>query len=373
MPPLSPVLYFQRNLKRTLPVLGIIALAVLGVLVVGVLAASQLGDSKRDWLDPARIFAKVSPRRGTLDPNIAARLRAHPDVEHLVRVIPASIRGVTMMGSQSFPIMGLPEKELDGYLSATGMHVIEGRLPQGSRRELMLHTALMKSKGLVIGDTVGRDVDPDEWLPGQFQVVGRLDGPIQLGLVTAPALREFTGRAEQLQVFAKPGRMAALDPYLRSLSSEDVDITSISSAEETWVRETGNVTPVLFAINSITVFVLSLAVGLLNQIYFLQRIPEYGILLALGYRVRFLVWRTLAEALTLTVTGWLLGLGLSYGLGWALREWIFSPRGRTLAALTPDIVATTLPIPLLIAVFSLVTVIRRLVTMDPVSIVERRD
>jgi ABC-type antimicrobial peptide transport system permease subunit len=116
-----------------------------------------------------------------------------------------------------------------------------------------------------------------------------------------------------------------------------------------------------------------LAVGLLNQIYFLQRIPEYGILLALGYKVSYLVRRTLTEATVLTVTGWVLGLGVAYGAHWLLEAVLFAPKGITMVGLSLKTVSYTFPIPFLIAGFSLFTVIRRLMTLDPVSIVERRD
>ncbi len=372
MQPLSPILYFARNLRRTLPVLGIIALAVVGVLVVAILAESQMEDPRRDYFEPMKIYARVYPRKGTLDPNLGAILRAHPDVERVVRVLPTSVRGIGMMGSRGFPVRGLPEREMEWYMEANGVTLAEGRLPQGSSREIALNSALMRSKGLSIGDWVGRDLDPDEWLPGKFQVVGRLEGAIQVGLVTAPALREYV-RSETLEVFAKPGRIEALDQYLQTIISDYVGVDSITPMTIEWERETGTVTPILLAINGITVIVLSLAVGLLNQIYFLQRIPEYGILMALGYRTSYLIRRTLVEALALTVIGWLLGLGLSYGINWALLTYVFTPMGMTLAALSSKIALTTVPIPVLIAVFSLTTVVRRILTMDPVSIVERRD
>jgi hypothetical protein len=372
MEPLSPWLYFRRNLRRTLPVLGIIALAVVGVLVVGILADSQIEAPRRDYINPARIFARVYPRNGTLDPNIAAKLRTNPDAERVISVLTASLRVVGLMGSQDRPVRGMPEAEIPWYLDAIDVRLVEGRLPQGSRKEIVLHTAILRAKGLQIGDWIGNDLDPDEWLPGQFQIVGSLEGPLEAGVTTAAAMRDYR-KVENLLVFAKPGRMPALDDYLRTFRSDDVDVATITTQTETLNRETQFVNPILWAINGVTILVLSLAVGLLNQIYFLQRIPEYGILLALGYRVSHLIRRTLIEAMVMAAAGWLLGLGVAYSANVLLRVTLFEPNGLTLASMAAKNIVYTLPIPVLIAAFSMFTVIRRLVTLDPVSIVERRD
>lgn len=373
MQPLSPWLYFLRNPRSTLPVLGVIALAVVGVVVVGVLADSQVEAPRRDYVVPAQTHALVMPRKGILDPNLAATLRTNPDVARVLRVLPASVRSTSLFGSQPRPVRGLPESDMDWFLDALGMRLTEGRLPQGSRNEIALHSSVLLAKGLELGDFIGYDLDPDEWLPGAFEIVGRLDGPVELGVTTAAALRRYTDRAEVLMLFAQPGRMGAIDEYVRSLEGENIEVSTITTQTEKLARETRYVTPMLAAVTGVTILVLSLAAGLLNQVHFLQRLGEYGVLMALGYKLSYLIRRTLTEAGVMTVAGWILGLGLAHAVHGLLRTAVFDPRGITLVDVTQRNITATLPIPLLVAVFSLFTVIRRLMAMDPVSIVERRD
>ncbi len=373
--PLSPALYFWRNKTRALPVLGIIALSVLGVLTVALLADSMLDNGRRNFVGPTAAYSRLYARKNSLDPNIAAHLRHHPDVDRVLPALTASVRVFTLMGGDGNPVLGLASGDMDYFLATAGLQLVEGRLPTGSRREVALHDTTLRNKGLQIGDVVGKDLDRMEYLPAKFTVVGRLIGPYDLGVVPQSALREIYGiRGDSnLLVFPRPGRAAALDDYLTGLDSDEVGAVTPTTANQIFHDETYHVSAMLWAINGVTIVVLSLAVGLLNNIYFMQRLGEFGILAAIGYPVRYLIQRTLMEAMVLSLTGWLLGLGLSMAAVALMREWVFAPQGIALLNLSWRTIVFTLPIPVLTGLFSLATVVRRLGRLDPVSIVERRD
>jgi len=130
----------------------------------------------------------------------------------------------------------------------------------------------------------------------------------------------------------------------------------------------------IWVINSVLVFVLSLAVGLLNTIYFLQRMNEFGLLAAIGYSRLYLVWRAVRESLGLTITAWIFGLIFSQTIYGLLEHFVLGPKG----ILIPKVfgwrtISYTLPIPLMVGLFSISTVVWQLLKLDPVAIIERRD
>lgn len=373
--PLSPVLYFWRNKTRALPVLGIIALSVLGVLLVGILADSMISDFRQNYVGPSAIYARVFARKDTLSPNIGAALRHNPDVERVIPGLRASVRVQELNGSGSDPVMAVAPGDLAYFMGKVSLQVTEGRLPAGSHREIALHDVVLKNKGLKVGDEVGRDLDLNESLPAKWTIVGRLDGPFAMSVVPLAALREIQGVTGDttLFVFPKAGRMPMLNDYLSQLDSDKVATETISTTTRRFEDETKNVNIMLWSINGVTMIVLSLAVGLLNNIYFMQRIGEFGILSAIGYPISFLIRRTLMEATLLSVVGWLLGLGLAALGGEIIRGILFTPKGMALAHLSMRTIVFTIPIPILTGGFSLFTVIRRLRAFDAVTIVERRD
>ncbi|MCL5046771.1 MAG: ABC transporter permease [Actinobacteria bacterium] len=379
MQPLSNLTYFARNKRKAIPMLAIIALAVFGVSIIAVIADTMMDDGRRDWINPTKVYARVFAAEDYIDPRIGVALRSSPDVERVMPALQAGIRVQGLLGSRDSPVIGLKDDDMRWYMERAGIKLVEGRLPGRSRDEIALHAAVLKSKGIALGDYVGKKVDKDEWLPGKYLVVGRLQGPIQVGLTSANTLRKFVYSNQNplgdtgYYVFSPPGRMEELDKYLRSLSRDKVIVRTLTTATRDFKKETGNVDTVLWIINGVTITVLSLAMGLLNTIYFMQRISEYGILLAMGYRVGFLIRRTLMEAVSLTMFGWALGVLLSDAINWVLRQYIFAPRGITLAALNAKAILFTVPIPVMIGIFSLSTVLTQLLRLDPVTIVERRE
>ncbi len=130
---------------------------------------------------------------------------------------------------------------------------------------------------------------------------------------------------------------------------------------------------IVWAINSIVVVVLSLLVGLLNMIYFLDRMNEFGLLLGIGYPRTFVIRRALVESLSLTVVAWVFGILFSQGVYVLLNQFIFEPRGTTLSVLNWRALQFTIPVPIIVGLFAASTVIWQLRNLDPVSIIERRD
>lgn len=361
-----------------MPVLLIIALAVVGISIISVLAASQLEDARVAFLVPLDRYALVVAARDVIDPHLVERIRRHPAVAEVIPVVQGNVRVPTLLGSQARWVLGLSERDLPRYLAVAGLRVAEGRLPRPGRDEIAVHRQIASARGWRIGQRIGQQVDESEWLRGRYTLVGLLEGDLQVGVAPIEAMRRYSPLRHvegdyALVAVPAPGRYDELDRYLRGLPRSQVQVHTRSTAQERFEQETASVDVVIWTIDLVTVTVLSLAVGLLNTIYFLQRMGEYGTLAALGYRLGFLVRRTLAEALTLTLLGWLLGLGLAQGLALALHRFVFGPRGITLADLDAQAVTFTVPVPVLTAIFSLATVLRHLRRLDPVAIVERRD
>ena len=95
-------------------------------------------------------------------------------------------------------------------------------------------------------------------------------------------------------------------------------------------------------------------------------------LAAIGYSRPSLIGRVLAETALLNVAGWLVGAASTALLMRFLGESVFRSRGLFLDPFDLDAYAHTIPVPICITLFSVVTIAYRLVKLDPVTIIERR-
>jgi ABC-type antimicrobial peptide transport system permease subunit len=128
-----------------------------------------------------------------------------------------------------------------------------------------------------------------------------------------------------------------------------------------------------FLILLVTV-VLSLVVGLLNNLFFKQRMNEFGLLAAIGYSRFALIRRVAVESFGVSLASWLLGVALGVVvLAW-FNQAFMVPHGLLLNVLNWNVLLLhTLPIPLMVFAFGLSTVAWQLLRMDPITIIERRD
>jgi ABC-type antimicrobial peptide transport system permease subunit len=120
--------------------------------------------------------------------------------------------------------------------------------------------------------------------------------------------------------------------------------------------------------------VLSLVVGLLNNLFFRQRMNEFGLLAAIVYSRWGLIRRVAGESLGVTLAAWGLGVGLGVAvLSW-FNETFIVPHGLLMNVFDWNVLLLhTLPIPLMVFAFGMGTVGWQLLRLDPISIIERRD
>lgn|GEM_PF-5398582 len=371
-------LYFLRNRGRALALFLIIVLAVMEVSTVALLTGSLLGDLRLTMVAPFQYFTEIVASDALVPASISAGVAARPQTELLLPMIPEVIRVNTLIGPGTRNVFSVPTTFMPWFLRHIGERLVAGRLPAASADEIALPRQVMQNRRLHIGDTVGQQVDPNEWLPGQFRIVGVLGGALDAGITSYEAMRSFTALqavpgVASYAAFARPGQRSAMDAYMATLPLDQVRVYTKGAEQQEYRQDVRMLNWLLWSINLVTVGVLAVAMGLLNNLYYMQRMDEYGILAAMGLTHGLLLRRALVEVAAITSASWGAGLGLTVALTGALGRWLFSPHGIALPRLDVHDIAFTLPIPVLISLFTLATVLRRLSRLDPVSVVERRD
>lgn len=382
MLPLSLPLFFLRNLGRVLPVLAIITLAVIGVTLISVVGNSQFSSYVNSYQTPFEFVTYIRATSSPIDPALLQAIKDRSDVSRVVPTMIAPIRYPSLLGSISIPMYALEPTDYQWFMQQMHLTLVQGRLPRAGAAEIVVHQSVMRARKLKVGDVIGTAVDQEEYLQGRWTIVGEVSGPGVIGFLplsvyqqqTLPNVRPGeTIPATEFLVAPKPGDMASLDAFIRGLPRSEFAHQTFTSQRTILQQEYNSASLVIWIIDVVSVIVLSLATGLLNSIYFSQRMREYGTLAAIGYTIQFLVRRTLGEAMTMTIVGWLLGLGAAELFIIGIRAVLFTPRGYDLSQLNRQAVVYTLPIPLLVAVFSLFTVFRQFRRLDPVTIVEGRN
>ena len=377
--------FYRNNKRKVLPVVGIIALAIVGIASGGVLTGSLYQDQEREIAFFDHYALVFSSLRMGLSEAVLERVEGHPTVAETVRIELRRTYRQGLFGREGTSIFFVSEDDQRPFADRLGWNLVGGRWPDSGTNEIAMTQDLLRNRGLGVGDLIGKAVDEDERLAGEWLIVGSLGGSIIGGVGDLGYLQEhFLGlpgltesveiQPDLLAVVAIPGGEAELEALLETLPTDEVSVLYRSKARRNLERLSANIDTILWFLNAMTIAVMSLALGLLNVIFFMQRGNEFGLLAAIGYTKGILMRRVFLETTVMVIAGWVFGILLSIGIYSMLNAVIFVPRGlEPLSVLTVRVLVFTLPVPATVILFGVAVVMWQLHRMDPVAIIERRD
>lgn len=388
LPPLSPLTYYRRNIWRVLPVGGAIIISVFLIAAI-VTLLNSVDDSIRTNYGAVGRFSIIAPQFAADVPApVLEQARKAPGLQTEIVGIPYFVLIQTVFGQMPVPIYGLKQTDMKTMVAATGNKLAEGRYPALNEPEIAISRTWANNLHLKIGQTF---VPNNERLPSLTQpqkIVGIFEGGENFAVTdwayVTFELPDVVRRPSYIFVPKAETGIAPLSNYLRDLGDHptkhglaktDVERLRVFTYDGL-VNELRKSLAFLYrflAIADIMVIgAVALLSGFLANIYFEQRLGEFGLLAALGFRRERLARRLIIETGSLVLFSWVVGLGFTAAIFWALDHFYMIPNGLVLSKIGQSALLYTLPTPLIVGGASLATVLLRLYRLDPIEIMERR-
>ncbi len=388
MNPLSPLTYHRRRSGNTVLLVGLIALATLGISIMVGMLYPILEHTTIAVLGPLSHFSLVYPTAGSApEASAVSQIRAHSDV---ARAVPENGAGVylnvpSLVVQSTSRVLGLTHGDVEYVLDTCGLHLKEGRLLRPHTNDLLLSEEFAGALGVRVGDQIDRSVDENKYraIPTPMQVVGILESDpsitpakrARLAIASYEYLDShelYSPRQSGLLVVARQGRKAAVDDFLETtVSSSRAYVETHERKSASMASARGTLNLILGIVDCLVAIVVALIVAMINQIALAQRLTDLGVLHAIGYRKGRLIRGLTLETAVLAGMGWLAGLALAgLVLAW-LKSSFYEPQGVWLNLANPAPLLFALPIPLAVVSFVAFSLVRVFARLDPVAIVER--
>jgi ABC-type lipoprotein release transport system permease subunit len=397
--PLSPFTYYIRHKGQALLVLVLIGSLTLGVHMMVSLTDvtfETMRHSVHYLTRMSRLLASKGPQigmqgeisaSGTLAPGIAAQLRAHPDV---AAVLPENglYVGVPVGVVVPIPVLGVTDADLPTVMDACDLRLKEGRLVSRRAGEIVLSEELARALNLSVGDRVSYDINADYYqtMATELTLVGILEsvpsdaGPeVRAGFVSYEYLEShelYQPRATNWLIIPRPGGRTAVDDFASSLVDEGIGASSMHlqsfESEMESLEQMQRIIDGMYGfVDGLVAVAAALVVGMFHRIAITHRLPEIGLLHAVGYPRRRLIRRLVLEIAVVACVGWTIGLLCAQAFSILLSSTFFAAQGWSANLADPTPFLYTLPIPLVVVAWIGVSVRRTLDRLDPVAIFER--
>ncbi|MBS1709709.1 MAG: hypothetical protein JSS65_13435 [Armatimonadetes bacterium] len=375
--PLRAGTYLWRNKGKSLPLVGVIVLAVM--LVSGIVAMmDSIPLSIRTIYSYSRHYVGLTPRG---DPEMTGKIRqtieqeAPVPLDRVMAVRGLDLNVMSIVGKWPFVILALKPEDMSYYMDHVGPGELEGRMPKDGEPEVVLSEPVMRNLGVKIGDVVLGPDKPEAYSPYKVKIVGKVHSQEWTAVIPYDyvAANHFPP-VDALLAFAKtPVEQAKLDHWAeKRFTGERARVFAFHKLE----KDTSEMFRILYKILDVVVgmlvVVITIMMGMLISIFLSQRVQEFGLLQALGYTKKAILQRVMGEMTAVVVGGWVAGVLCAYLLLNVVRATLMDPKAFMLDPFDRTAYFYTLPVPVAIYTVALATVVARFRRFDPVAVVERR-
>lgn len=377
MRPLGTSTYLRRNASKTLPLMGVIVLAVLLICAI-VSLINSIPLSVRTIYKYSSTMMGVTPRGDAArTPEIRKEIEAHSPVPigriALCRASNTEVKSI--VGRWQFGVIAFSPDDLKYTLERLKTTSLEGRLPEPGQPEAVISEPVSRNLKLKVGDVLLSPENQDAYSPMEVRVVGiaRSENWFMFCDIDYYRANHFPP-IDLLVVFSKDvGQQSEMDRWaLQHFKGQRTQILSYLEVERNANEMFKTLYRILDVVIGLLVIVITIMMGMLINIYLGQRTQEFALLQALGYTKRALITRVIKETVMVVLGGWILGILAAIGMLLLVDQILMHPNAFALDITDRTALIYTIPVPLAILGAAMLTLWNRFRNFDPVAVVERR-
>jgi putative ABC transport system permease protein len=373
--------YYLSNKRRGISLIFVMALTVFSIYFVTSLVQSIFSTVEYSNIACLNDFSFVYPVGGSsfLSDETVEKIQKDDSVKKAYPILLEYTVINNIFGTTSGYVAFMDEADIGEIFDDYSLTVTEGRLPQENSYELIMHEDMLKNKGLSVGDTFGSAVDDGEPIEGTYTITGAFSGNSYMAFGTKSYKQkeleelglDFKNTTFGLLVTPKTD-LDAMNTMLDTMSHDEAAAMTLSYAQKT-LKD--NVSSIKFLMGVIVIVIavsISAAVCIVLETTYNDRMEEFGILYAIGYKKSWLFRNIIAEIVVLVFISWILGLILSYGVLSLVAKSVFEPMGQMLSIVSIQSLLYTIIVMVVFVVVTILVTILKFAKKDLIAIIEMR-
>lgn len=373
--------YYLSNKRRGISLIFVMALTVFSIYFVTSLVQSIFSTVEYSNIACLNDFSFVYPVGGSsfLQNETVEKIKNDDSVGNAYPILLEYTVINNIFGTTSGYVAFMEEADIREIFDDFSLTVTEGRLPEENSYELIMHEDMLKNKGLSVGDTFGSAVDDGEPIEGTYTITGAFSGNSYMAFGTKSYKQkeleelglDFKNTTFGLLVTPKTD-LDAMNTMLDTMSHDEAAAMTLSYAQKT-LKD--NVSSIKFLMGVIVIVIavsISAAVCIVLETTYNDRMEEFGILYAIGYKKSWLFRNIIAEIVVLVFISWILGLILSYGVLSLVAKSVFEPMGQMLSIVSIQSLLYTIIVMVVFVVVTILVTILKFAKKDLIAIIEMR-
>lgn len=373
--------YYLSNKRRGISLIFIMALTVFSIYFVTSLVQSIFSTVEYSNIACLNDFSFVYPVGGSsfLSDETVEKIQKDDSVKKAYPILLEYTVINNIFGTTSGYAAFMEAADIKEIFNDYSLTVTEGRLPQENSYELIMHEDMLKNKGLSVGDTFGSAVDDGEPIEGTYTITGAFSGNSYMAFGTKSYKQkeleelglDFQNTTFGLLVTPKAD-LDTMNTMLDTMSHDEAAAMTLSYAQKTLKDNVSSIKFLMAVIVIVIAVSISAAVCIVLETIYNDRMEEFGILYAIGYKKSWLFKNIIAEIMALVFISWILGLILSYGVLSLVAKSVFEPMGQMLSIVSIQSLLYTIIVMAVFVVVTILVTILKFAKKDLIAIIEMR-
>lgn len=373
--------YYLSNKRRGISLIFVMALTVFSIYFVTSLVQSIFSTVEYSNIACLNDFSFVYPVGGSsfLSDETVEKIQKDDSVKKAYPILLEYTVINNIFGTTSGYAAFMEEADIKEIFNDYSLTVTEGRLPQENSYELIMHDDMLKNKGLSVGDTFGSAVDDGEPIEGIYTITGAFSGNSYMAFGTKSYKQkeleelglDFKNTTFGLLVTPKTD-LDTMNTMLDTMSHNEAAAMTLSYAQKTLKDNVSSIKFLMGVIAIVIAVSISAAVCIVLETTYNDRMEEFGILYAIGYKKSWLFRNIIAEIVVLVFISWILGLILSYGVLSLVAKSVFEPMGQMLSIVSIQSLLYTIIVMAVFVVVTILITILKFAKKDLIAIIEMR-
>jgi putative ABC transport system permease protein len=373
--------YYLSNKRRGISLIFVMALTVFSIYFVTSLVQSIFSTVEYSNIACLNDFSFVYPVGGSsfLQNETVEKIKNDDSVENAYPILLEYTVINNIFGTTSGYAAFMEAADIKEIFNDYSLTVTEGRLPQENSYELIMHEDMLKNKGLSVGDTFGSAVDDGEPIEGTYTITGAFSGNSYMAFGTKSYKQkeleelglDFKNTTFGLLVTPKTD-LDTMNTMLDTMSHNEAAAMTLSYAQKTLKDNVSSIKFLMGVIAIVIAVSISAAVCIVLETTYNDRMEEFGILYAIGYKKSWLFRNIIAEIVVLVFISWILGLILSYGVLSLVAKSVFEPMGQMLSIVSIQSLLYTIIVMAVFVVVTILVTILKFAKKDLIAIIEMR-
>lgn len=357
MKPLSAVTYVKRNFKRVAMIAISILIGVFIVYFFFLITETTNHTIKIATLNQIEKYSIIFPGNNKgVSQEVIHEFKENKNLEHMVplKTVVGNMRYQSGLAAMMIDVLNLYSNDIPKLLDHLNLRIIDGELPTEGSNEILIHSRLAKQNNLKVNSIMNKEL-PNVKFQGEFKVSGIIDGPAVI-LIASTDMEEIKREDSFKNGFlytSKNGSHRNLS-YLSKREGSNLQVIYYNELNKQMKEVTAVLHIFSYGLGVFLIVVLCITLGNLNYITFSNRIQEFFILYAIGYKNGTLMKKLWKENFIVCMVGYILGIALSLIVVTILNICIFGPAGKSFLLLSTNGLIYSLIIPVFVSFFSLI-------------------